>query len=63
MVQFFAGIGCFILGGYQLYRTYQMFIHEQKHGNQRTSIFLPIALFSSVIFSFALFGIGLSIWL
>jgi hypothetical protein len=40
-----------------------MFSHEQKNGGKQTSVFLPIALFSSVIFSLALFGLGISLFL
>ena len=63
MLKFLAALSCFILGSYQLYRTYQMFSHEQKNGGKQTSVFLPIALFSSIIFSLALFGLGISLFL
>ncbi len=60
MLEIIIGLICVILGGYQAYRTYKSFNFAKEHGNQNTSPFLPLALWSGIIFSFALIVMGIS---
>lgn len=55
------GIFCILLGIYQCYRTVKLFNFEKEKGNENTSPFLMMSLFSSGVFGVALLGIGIAI--
>ncbi|WEV51545.1 immunity protein [Lactobacillus sp. ESL0731] len=49
-----------LLGVWELYAVYKTYHGAKVHGGKSTSAFLPLALWSGIVFGFALIGSGLA---
>ena len=59
MISIIAGIVCLALSIYQIFSTRNLFNFVKMKGNERTSSFFLLGLWSSIVFSGAIFLIGL----
>lgn len=59
MVEQLCGIIAIILGIWEIYSVYKAFYEVKRHGNENTSVFLPLALWSGIVMSFAFVIIGI----
>lgn len=54
------GIGLVLLSVYQFYATYKFFRHVQKKGNQETSSFIGLGIWSSFVSAVFLLILGMA---
>lgn len=59
MVEQLCGIIAIILGIWEIYSVHKTFSEVKRHGNENTSGFLPLALWSGIVVSLAFIIIGI----